>query len=93
MNNLNFSVGQKIINIIEQNILEVILINNGMKSNKSDLPMTHHINNARNTLIKMIDSLPTNSLLFNFIEDSVKLNYSLNAKIKDNNITPLYEFS
>src|ERR1700749_4937248 len=91
INNLKPSIGTKIINIIEKNILEVLIINNN--DIKYDFPINNHIIGAKLTLIKMINSLPTNSLLLNFIEDSVNLKYGLNAKIENNNLTPFYKFS
>lgn len=49
--------------MIDSNIAKVLI---------GSMPVNKHITNAKNTLILMINSLPENSILYEFIMENIK---------------------
>lgn len=72
-NNLpkSLSFGENSLNLIDFNISKVLL---------GQINENNHQQNARRTLIKMLNSLPTDHILISFTEESLSIAYKLNAK-------------
>jgi hypothetical protein len=71
--------GNLVVSIIEQNISKVLV---------GPMPYNRHINKARDTLIFMIENLPTDNIIYSFIMKNIGTAYTFNARVVAGKLIP-----
>jgi len=71
--------GNLVVSIIEQNISKVLV---------GPMPYNRHINKARETLIFMIENLPTDNIIYSFIMKNISTAYTFNARVVAGKLIP-----
>jgi hypothetical protein len=69
--------GNFVVSVLESYIKTVLI---------GAMPLNRHITYAKETLILMIDSLPEDGVLFNFISENINTLFKLNAEVLDHKI-------